>query len=96
MNKLSRKILALNQKVKYFRFISFRFKIILFLLLELYYFDISGKSLSIPNGLQNYYEDKDYLFLITTYVPLSGLFVNTTYRVTISLPSGQVPIVTAQ
>ena len=62
----------------------------------LYYFDISGKSLSFANGLQNYYEGKDYQFLIKTYVPLSKLNVNIIYTASIVLPTGLIPILTTQ
>jgi hypothetical protein len=62
----------------------------------MYYFDQNGKSLSIPSGLKNYYKDKDYLFLITTYIPLTQSFINVTYRISLRLPDGLSPVVNLQ
>ena len=53
-----------------------------------YYFDASGKSLSIPNGLQVYSNTKKFIFMITTYVELYDQSVNVTYAFSIILPSG--------
>ena len=54
----------------------------------MYYFDASGKSLSIPNGLQTYSDAKTFVFMITTYVGLYDQSVNVTYVFSIQLPSG--------
>ena len=53
-----------------------------------YYFDASGKSLSIPNGLQTYSNTKKFVFMITTYVGLYEQSANVTYTFSIILPSG--------
>ena len=53
----------------------------------MYYFDPSGNSLSIPSGLKNYYHGLNYYFMIKT-----GQIANTTYLVSLSLPTGQNPI----
>ena len=59
----------------------------------MYYFDPSGKSFSIPNGLQNYIEGKMYQFMILTYFPVTNSYYNVTYSISIRLPSGQTPLV---
>ena len=54
----------------------------------MFYFDASGKSLSIPNGFQIYSNAKKFVFMITTYVGLYDQSVNVTYAFSIQLPSG--------
>ena len=64
-----------------------------FKFLELYYFDPSGKSFSIPNGIQDYTEQKYYIFMIRTYAPMIEKISSVFYSVEVVLPSGQEPIV---
>jgi len=62
----------------------------------MYYFDLSGNSLSIPNGLQKYYERKNYYFMIKTIVTTTGQNTSITYNVILNLPSGENPIPSVQ
>lgn len=62
----------------------------------MFYFDLSGNSLSIPGGLQNYHEGLNYYFAIQTIVPSTGQIANLTYMVSVSLPSGENPISSVQ
>ena len=52
------------------------------------------KGFSFPNGLQYSYPGKQYLILISTYVPLAKKYRQTTYTTNVLMPSGTQPIVT--
>ena len=60
---------------------------------EIYYFDVSGNSFSIPNGLQEYYAGKNYQIMIMTYLPSIKKYRNTTYTSSMVIPSGTMPVV---
>ena len=62
----------------------------------MFYFDLSGNTLSIPGGLQNYYEGINYYFMIKANVPSTGQNANITYIVSLNLPSGENPIPSVQ
>lgn len=61
---------------------------------DLYYFDVSGKGWSLPNGMQYAYDGKNYKIQITAYVPLADTTVSTTYTVQVVMPQGTNPLVT--
>ena len=58
---------------------------------DIYYFDPTGNSLSLPGGLKNYYKDKNYYFMIK-----ADQIANITYSVSISLPTGKNPVSNVQ
>ena len=60
---------------------------------EIFYFDVSGNSFSIPNGLQEYYAGKNYQIMIRTYLPSIKKYRNTTYTFSMVIPTGTMPVV---
>ena len=64
------------------------------MILDLYYFDVSGKGFSLPNGLQFAYEGKNYKIQIYAFVPLAKKNRSTIYTVNLVMPQGNMPLVT--
>lgn len=60
----------------------------LFVFKGIYYFDLSGKSFSLPNGIQKYIDGKQYRILIKTYIPITDQNISVTYIIQVNLPVG--------
>lgn len=65
-------------------------------IIDIYYFDQSGKGFSIPYGVQDYFEDKKYIFRISTFIPDTNLTYDVSYLVKINKPSDTQPVVLLQ